>query len=182
MKPRPKTEAEHFIDWEGFAFGYGYGTGEPHVLPAVRRFLELCNERGVDGYDYRVLQAELSPAVAWLLVNALARADVLEYGTSPRHGWLTASGRRLRAFVLARSADQLVDLVTEQPESYAPCFPNACNCGPRGYERGRVCDNPFWREPANQRMTGQGGAGGGCDHLPRTAPPARPIVGRTPRL
>jgi hypothetical protein len=30
---------KHFIDWETDVFGFGYGTGEPHTLPALRLFL-----------------------------------------------------------------------------------------------------------------------------------------------
>lgn len=24
------------------------------------------------------------------------------------------------------------------------CAPDVCNCGPKGYEQGRRCPNPFW--------------------------------------
>ena len=136
-----KTTDQHFADWEGYAFGYGYGTGEHHTLPAVRRFLELTPAGAA--YDYQQLEAKLGGAVAWLLINALCRVNVLEYGTSPRGAWLTPSGRRLREFMLARSDGELVDM-TNQEEGYVGCSPDACNCGPNGYVAGRRCDNPFW--------------------------------------
>ena len=143
----PKTEEEHFIDWEGFAFGFGYGTGEPHTIPALRQFMALCYDGTLaTSYDYRALEDRLGPTVAWLLINALCRngVDVIEYGTSPRAGWLTGQGVRLRDFMMARSADALIDLVTSSPNTYVPCYPNACNCGPDGYDKRRLCPNPFW--------------------------------------
>ncbi len=141
----PKSLDDNFRDWEADAFGYGYGSGEPHILPALKRFLELCPENGP--YDRRILEHHLSPAVAWLLINILTPAGILEYGTSPRFGWLTDEGRALRAFVAARSADELVHLATEHDEDHIHCMHDACNCGPHGYEAGRVCQNPFWPRP-----------------------------------
>jgi hypothetical protein len=142
-----KTEEEHFIDWEGFAFGYGYGTGEPHTIPALRHFMALCYDgTRATNYDYRALEYRLGPTVAWLLINALCRpgVDVIEYGTSPRAGWLTDQGVRLRDFMMARSGDALVELVCCSSNDYVPCYPNACNCGSDGYDKRRLCPNPFW--------------------------------------
>jgi hypothetical protein len=139
-----KTEDEHFTDWESWAFGFGYGTGEPHTLTALKEFFALVPAEG--GYDYQVLEAGLTPTVAWLLINALCRfpVDVLEYGTSPRYAWLTAEGRRLKAFVDGHSIDDLVAL-TSRDENYTHCGPDYCNCGPDGYQKGRICPNPFWK-------------------------------------
>ena len=143
-----KTLEENFIDWEATAFGYGYGTGEPLILPALKTFLENCNAPGrPEGcYSHETLEKVLDPTVAWLLINALARhpVDMIDYGSSPRFGWLNAKGLRLKAFVESKTADELVDIVTEHDEPYTPCYPDACNCGPHGYEKGRVCQNPFW--------------------------------------
>lgn len=140
----PKTLDESFRDWEGSAFGFGYGTGEPHTVPTLKRFLELCPESGA--YDYKVLEAELGPVVAWLLINALAqhKIDMLEYGTSPRHAWLTDKGKRLKAFTASKTADELVEIAASRNEDDNICYPDACNCGPTGYQAGVVCDNPFW--------------------------------------
>ena len=139
-----KTLAENFMDWEGHAIGFGYGTGEPHTVPAVRRFLELCNDTGA--YDYERLEADLGATVAWLLISILAKEPaIIEYGSSPRYAWLTPEGKELRKFMLSMSADELVDLLGRKTEDYIPCYPDACNCGPNGYEKGRGCQNPFWR-------------------------------------
>lgn len=141
----PKTPEENFIDWEGHVFGFGYGTGEPHVIPALKRFFELCREDG--GYDYKALEDGLTPVVAWLFINVLAgrNVDVLEYGTSPRYAWLTEQGKKLQMFLRSRTADDLIELVTGYDENYTHCYPDACNCGPEGYEKGRGCHNPFWK-------------------------------------
>lgn len=143
-----KTQGEYFRDWEGNSFGYGYGSGEPHTIPALRRFMELCDEPPYGhSYSYERLEAELTPAVAWLLISALCKADIIEYGTSPRFAWLTKKGERLKRFMLSHTDDELVEIACSHDESYTHCYPDACNCGPGGYEKNRVCPNPFWREP-----------------------------------
>jgi hypothetical protein len=143
-----KTLDENFADWEGTAFGFGYGTGEPHILPALKRFLALCPDTGT--YDHEALAREMGPAVAWLLLNALAHADIIEYGTSPRYGWLTTSGQALKAYVESKTDDELVGIVCRDRDT--PCYPDACNCGPEGYEEGRVCLNPFWGDLPSRRF------------------------------
>ena len=137
---------EHqFIDWESCAFGYGYGSGEAHVIPALKAFMDLC--RGELGqYDHREVESEITPTVTWLLISALCKAGIIEYGTSPRFGWLTEHGLALREFVTSKSADDLVTLVTAVDGDYVPCYPDACNCGPDGYEKGRKCANAFWQK------------------------------------
>ena len=136
-----KTLDENFADWESSVFGFGYGSGERHVIPALGKFLSLC--KGMVGqYDYEELERELTPAVAWLLINALGHADILEYGTSPRYAWLTKRGQRLRAYVLSRSPDEVIEATRTGP-NYTPCYPDVpCNCNGEG----RVCPNPFWVE------------------------------------
>jgi hypothetical protein len=136
-----KTLGEHFRDWESEAVGYGYGTGESHTVPAVRQFLELCRvKEHTAPYDYRELEAAMSPTVVWLLISILARDGIIEYGTSPRFGWLTLEGGQLRDFMLARSADELIDIVNDREQDYIPCLRCHCNCSQDG-----VCPNPFWR-------------------------------------
>lgn len=142
-----KSIEDSFRDWESNAFGFGYGSGEEHVIPALRRFMELCSEPPLGGsYDYRKLEAELGPAVAWLLINMLChhRIDMIEYGTSPRCGWLTKTGERLKEFMLSKTSDELVELATNYDQDHTICMPDACNCGPKGYVEGRKCPNPFW--------------------------------------
>lgn len=147
---QPVTETasldEYFADWESHVFGFGYGTGEDYVLGALRRFMELCPAEDADSraYDHEELARELSPAVAWLLINVMGHADIIEYGTSPRYAWLTPCGYRLRQFVLAHTLDELIEMI-DRGEG---CSPTSCNHGPQGYEKGRVCQNPFWLESA----------------------------------
>lgn len=138
-----KPIEDSFSDWESHAFGFGYGSGEPHIIPALRTFLDNCNEVNGRGYDFEKLERALTPAVAWLLINALCKVDILDYGTSPRYGWLTEQGERLRAFVLSKTDDDLLALSCRD-QDYDSCSPGSCNCGPNGYEAGKVCVNPFW--------------------------------------
>jgi len=135
-----KTIDDSFRDWESEAFGYGYGTGEPHTLGALHDFMATIPERQ---YDYEVLEHVLTHRVAWLMINALCKDGLIEYGTSPRYGWLTPAGERLRAYVLSKTVDELYEIRCDDDE-HVPCMKTACNCGPDGYDPKRVCDNPFW--------------------------------------
>lgn len=136
---------DSFRDWEGEVFGFGYGSGEEHVLKALHTFMEIIKPAPERQYDYQELERGLGGAVAWLLINALCKGNTLEYGTSPRYGWLTPAGERLRAYVLSKTVDELVEIVCVSQDDYdGPCYKTACNCGPQGYEAGRVCENPFW--------------------------------------
>lgn len=137
-----KSLEDHFRSWEASAFGYGYGTGETHVIPALRTFLAACPEEG--GYDYAALEQAVTPTVAWLLINRLCREGIFEYGTSPRFAWFTPAGEVLRAFMLSRQTDDLVALVTSDSEDATICYRDACNCGVDGYDKALVCPNPFW--------------------------------------
>lgn len=136
-----KTLDESFRDWEGSVFGYGYGSGEEHVLGALKAFMAAIPDRA---YDSRVLEAAVTAPVAWLLINALCHADIIEYGTSPRGGWLTEKGKALQGYVSRHSTEELAEIVCNHDEDYTHCYPTACNCGPHGYEEGRACSNPFW--------------------------------------
>lgn len=141
-----KTIDENFRDWHDNVFGYGYGTGEQYTLPALKTFFATVGRdpEYPRGYDYRHLEEALTPTVAWLLINTLCnhRVDVIEYGVSPRHGWLTPEGEALKAYIDGKTLDELRALSKADPEG---CVPDVCNCGPNGYEKGRICPNPFWR-------------------------------------
>lgn len=142
-----KTIEQNFADWEGSAFGFGYGTGERHILAALRMFMETVKERdGSQVYEFEELESALTPTVAWLMINVLCRDDVevIEYGTSPRYAWFTQEGKRLREFILSKSVDELVDICCSHTEEDTACYPDACNCGPNGYQKGVKCPNPFW--------------------------------------
>jgi hypothetical protein len=133
MSPE-KSLDDHFFDWEGHVFGYGYGSGEPHTIPALKTFFAAIPE---SQYDYEVLEAAVNPTVAWLLINTLCHANIIEYGTSPRYGWLTTEGLALKAYIDARDAETLMSGLGRS-EDYYGCYPDHCNCdaGP--------CHNPFW--------------------------------------
>jgi len=134
-----KAIEDYFTDWESHVFGYGYGTGEEYTIDALRVFMELTENR----YDYRILEQEMGVHTAWLMINILCRADIIEYGSSPRFGWLSAKGERLREFMAGKSRSDLIAL-TEKDQTYSHCYPDACNCGPEGYDPSLVCQNPFW--------------------------------------
>ncbi|MGM4997860.1 hypothetical protein AB8A05_04280 [Tardiphaga sp. 538_B7_N1_4] len=145
--PMTKTIDESFIDWESSAFGFGYGTGEEHVLGALKAFFAAFGDHeNPNAYDYEKLETAVTPTVAWLLINRLCKhdVDIIEYGTSPRFGWLTENGIALKAFVDSKSVGDLETLVCSTTEDSTICYPDACNCGPNGYQEGVVCQNPFW--------------------------------------
>jgi hypothetical protein len=140
-----KTIEQHFVDWEADAFGFSYGTGEPHILAALKTFLALTPFG--QSYQFEMLEQVLTPTVAWLMINALCKCDIVEYGSSPRYGWLTEGGKQLRAFVGQRTVEELVTLVTSIDNgNYVHCGRGRkeCQCG--GFDYGqRMCPNPFWR-------------------------------------
>lgn len=136
-----KSLEEHFRDWENDTFGYGYGSGEGHVLGMLKVFLAAVPPQG--GYDYEVLEKAVTAPVAWLLINALAHDDMIEYGTSPRFGWLTPQGNALSEFMSARSVEQLEKL-TWVGEEYVHCYPDHCNCSDEDCR----LRNPFWQRHA----------------------------------
>ena len=129
-----KSDVDYFKDWESYVFGFGYGTGEEHVIPALKRFLGAVPTD--TNYDYHTLEAACGPTVAWLLINTLCGCDIIEYGTSPRYGWLTKQGKALRNFILEASRDMLLGQISEDS---TPCYPDYCNCD------GDECENPFWK-------------------------------------
>ena len=147
MEKGEKPIERHFAEWFGEEFGFGYGTGEPHMLAALSGFMEAVGGEGSpNAYDYQVMERRLTPTVAWLMINALCRCNVIEYGTSPRFGWLTPQGIALKAFTAGRSVDDLVAVAMIDDLDH--CAPNFCNCGPDGYSKKKLCHNPFWREVA----------------------------------
>lgn len=141
-----KTIDDHWTDWESYVFGMGYGWGEQYTIPALKTwFAAVGREDSPHGYAHETLEAACGPAVAWFIITALVRANIIEYGTSPLHGWLSERGRSLKAYIDSKTADELIAL-TSRDQDYIECYPDACNCGPRGYEHGRKCGNPFWIE------------------------------------
>lgn len=134
---------DYFYDWESEVFGFGYGTGEEYIIPELRKFIVNIPLTGT--YDYRTLEIECGHTVAWLFINMLCHARIIEYGTSPRYGWLSKCGKRLKEYLEDKTPEQIFEVI-DRDEDYRRCYPNACNCGENGYEEGRVCQNPFWVE------------------------------------
>lgn len=132
---------KNFIDWFSENFGYGYGDGEQYIIPALKGFLGTCP---IDGtYDYGEIERAIGKAETWFLMNTLCKEDILEYVTSPRFGWLDEKGKLLKEYLATKTEDELYELVMVDSD-YTHCYSNACNCGKKGYEEGRKCDNPLF--------------------------------------
>lgn len=140
-----KPIEQSFADWESHAFGYGYGTGEEHVLRVLKAFVAaIGRDDAPHAYDYQALEAAVTAPVAWLLINRLCQVDAIEYGTSPRYGWLTQEGEALRKFIDSKTVEELETICCARTEDDPGCGPDSCNCGPDGYDKNRLCYNPFW--------------------------------------
>lgn len=124
-----KTVEEYFLDWETHLFGYGYGTGETPVLTALNDFLKAIpmNVRGSYQYDYKVLEKAVGASTAWLLLNILIRDNKIEYGTSPRYGWLSEDGIALSKFFKDHTLDKIIKTVCYNNNS-TYCWPEQCQC------------------------------------------------------
>jgi hypothetical protein len=113
----PKLTSEEkkegrFRRWESDTFGYGYGTGEMPVLRSVRVFFE--NLTPDNKYDHETLDRFLGGAITWLLINAFAKSDTIEYGTSPRYGWLTEKGVFVKDFIKDKTDIELYELIMRE--------------------------------------------------------------------
>lgn len=139
----PKPIDQSFADWETHVFGFSYGSGEEYVLGSLKGFLAVTPADVA--YDYQELEQAIGPIPTWLLINILCRhgVGILEYGTSPRFAWLTPCGQRLKSYIDAHTVQEL-GAATSRDEHYIHCMPDACNCGPEGYDPRLVCSNPFW--------------------------------------
>ena len=104
-------EETQFAQWESKTFGYGYGNGEYFILPLLKKFFENFT-RGDNQYDFQHLEKELGETNTWFLINGLCRVDAIEYGTSPRFGWLTSKGIAVKDFVLKHTNEELYEYVT----------------------------------------------------------------------
>ncbi len=74
-----KSLEAYFSDWEGHVFGYGYGSGEPHVVPALRRFVEQ---------HVRDLRIDYALETIWNGVDGnfgLLQANKFIEDTQPKH-------------------------------------------------------------------------------------------------
>lgn len=142
-----KTIDDHFRDWETEVFGYGYGSGERHILGSLKLFLAAVGREDSErGYNYEELEAACGPVACWLFINIFGHHDLIDYGVSPRYGWLTETGEALKTYVATKTLDELVKICTSSSEDDCCCAPSFCNCGPDGFSEKKLCHNPFWTE------------------------------------
>jgi hypothetical protein len=140
---------KHFREWEREAFGYGYGTGEYYILPILHHFF-LTLEDG-HAYEAENVARELGNAEAWFLLNVLCHMNIVDYGTSPRYGWLTPMGERLRDYVLCRTPEMLYSIVMADGYNHGvfdvseECSLDFCNC-PDGVAGQGCLNNPLFNE------------------------------------
>jgi hypothetical protein len=114
---------KQFREWEQAYLGYGYGTGEAYICPALHAFFAALEEGR--SYQHTILEQRFGGLAAWLLINLLAHADIIEYGTSPRFGWLTPRGTILRDYVLSKTPAELTDIASAcEPEGEHACSNN----------------------------------------------------------
>lgn len=143
-----KNVDENFRDWFLEAFGFGYGTGDKYYLKAIKKFLDNCkqdNPESSHSYSYEQMEKIFSKLETWLLINSLCKNDVIEYGSSPRFGWLAEEGQALKKYLEEKNIEQLLEIVTGfDSGDVIHCDRYACNCGPKGYQEGKLCPNPFW--------------------------------------
>ena len=125
---------KHFIDWESHVFGYGYGTGEQYILQALKDFVDCIPLSGY--YHYEKLE-QVGKTVAWLMINIFCKQDLIDYGTSPRGGWLSEKGIIFKKYLNTKTVDELYDL-TSVDEEYNHCYPDHCNCD-------KPCNNPLFK-------------------------------------
>lgn len=59
--------------------------------------------------------------------RAFCKCDIIEYGTSPRYGWITRAGEMLKDYILSKTDDELYDICMNS-EEYVPCYPEMCQC------------------------------------------------------
>lgn len=99
---------KEFHDWHDEMFGFGYGTGENYTISALKEFSALLRD---GSYDHERIEAAMGGTVAWLLINALCHADAIEYGTSPRYGWLTESGKAAFAYIDGKTNEEIYQVL-----------------------------------------------------------------------
>ena len=62
------------------------------------------------------MENQLNDTTFWLLLNALCKTDIIEYGTSPRYGWLSEKGKSLKVFFSQHSNDELYEMLMNEPD------------------------------------------------------------------
>lgn len=130
------NEDHWFREWESTVFGSGYGTGEMPILAVLEGFMWLTKDRS---YDHLQLEHTLGKSVTWLLINSLSKANMIEWGTSSRYGWLTPSGEYLKKYMATKNLDQLYEILMDRDE-----FP--CMCDGEIKDHPECGKNPFLHE------------------------------------
>ncbi len=126
---------KYFIDWESQVFGYGYGSGEEYIFDGLKAFFSCVKKDGC--YEHEVIEKSLGGLSCWLFINILCRADIIDYGTSPRYVWLSDKGKILKEYIESKTTEELYKM-TNVDESYAHCSKEHCNC------TGEKCNNPLF--------------------------------------
>lgn len=147
-----KTADDYFRDWVTEAFGGRYGLQRERLIHTLTIFLA---DAPIDGsYDYEKLETTIGSLSAWNLIELLNHAGILSYASSARCASLTEAGVALKRYVGSRSVDALIRTITTVDDDYRYCLPDACNCGPDGFDPDRVCPNPFWPRQPKQDDSG----------------------------
>lgn len=76
-------------------------------------------------YNHETLVEHFGGLAAWLWINTLCEADILEYGRSPMYGWLTEKGERLRDYLKDKSVDEIIEIYNTVE---VKCGLDYCNC------------------------------------------------------
>ena len=97
-----------FCKWENEVFGYSYGTGEDTILTDLRKFLNLIPE-SESTYKYEIIEEQLGKTITWLFINILCRKWIIDYGSSPRFGWLSEKGNELKCFLNNTSNEEIIN-------------------------------------------------------------------------
>jgi len=88
------------------------------------------------------MEEKLGDIVAWLIINAFASSNVIDYGTSARYGWLTSCGEFVRDFIKDKTAEELYDILMEDGHENP-----ICECDGEIKEHGDDCSmNPMVHE------------------------------------
>lgn len=145
-------EQQQFIEWERRAFGAGYGSGELPILKAVKAFFDNLQEAG--SYDHKLLEEKLGDTVTWLLINAFDKADMIEWGTSARYGWVTSCGHFVGKFIKGKTAEELYEIVmSDDQESICLCdgeMRDHPDCGKNPMVNERWADELLYKRDPNQ--------------------------------
>lgn len=132
---------KHFIDWENDVFGYGYGTGEQYTLKVLKVFFDNLDVNNT--YNYENLELKIGEIGTWFLLNIFGHADIIEYGTSSRYGWLTEKGEILKEYIDKKSFEELYELITNRDNDYIYCGKDYCNCN-NNTKMSKCLNNPLF--------------------------------------